>query len=98
MALNNEMAMRQFIEDGNVEIDNNAAERALRFIAIGRKNWMFAGADAGGKMAANTYSLIETAKLNNVNPKKYLEYVLKHIQDHNSQKLEELLLWNVNRD
>jgi transposase len=90
--------MRLFLEDGNVEIDNNAAERALRFIAIGRKNWMFAGSDAGGEMAANIYSLIETAKLNKVNPRKYLEYVLNHIQDHNSQKLEELLPWNVNLD
>lgn len=97
-ALNNETAMRLFLEDGNVEIDNNAAERALRFIAIGRKNWMFAGSDAGGEMAANIYSLIETAKLNKVNPRKYLEYVLNHIQDHNSQKLEELLPWNVNLD
>ena len=97
-ALNNETAMRQFLEDGKVEIDNNAAERALRSIAIGRKNWMFAGSDKGGEMAANIYSLIETAKLNNVNPEKYLEYVLDHIQDHNSKKLEELLPWNVKLD
>ena len=62
--LNNETALRRFLDNGNIEIDNNAAERALRAVAIGRKNWLFAGSDNGGNTAATFYTLIETAKLN----------------------------------
>lgn len=94
-ALNNEEALKRFLSDGKIEIDNNIAERALRSVAIGRKNWMFAGSDKGGEVAANIYSLIETAKLNNINPWKYLKKVLSVIQDYNSQKLSDLLPWNI---
>ena len=94
-ALNLEAALQQFLADGKVEIDNNAAERAMRSIAIGRKNWLFAGSDNGGESAAAIFSLIETAKLNNINPQKYLTAVLTKIQDHNSQKINQLLPWNL---
>ena len=95
-ALNNEEALKRFLDDGKIAIDNNPAERALRPIAIGRKNWLFAGSDSGGRTAANLYSLIETAKANGLNPWKYLHYVLTNIQDYNSQKLADLLPWNLN--
>ena len=72
-AMNNKIALMRFLDDGRIEIDNNAAERAMRAIALGRKNWLFAGSDQGGNTAANIYSLIETAKLNNINPWQYLE-------------------------
>ncbi len=94
-ALNNEEALKKFLTDGKVEIDNNPAERALRTVAVGRKNWLFAGSDKGGETAANIYTLIETAKLSNINPWKYLRKVLSVIQDHNAQKLSELLPWNI---
>ena len=86
------------MDNGTIEIDNNIAERALRAIAVGRKNWLFAGSDEGGETAANIYSLIETAKLNNINPWQYLKKVLSVIQDYNSQKLHELLPWNIQLD
>ena len=94
-AINNEAALMRFLDDGQIEIDNNAAERAMRGIALGRKNWMFAGSDKGGHTAANIYSLIETAKINNINPWRYLEKVFDVIQDYNSNKLHELLPWNI---
>jgi len=94
-ALNLENALRRFLDDGKIEIDNNAAERAMRPIAIGRKNWMFAGSDNGGESAAAIFSLIETAKLNGINPQKYLTAVLAKIQDHNSQNLHQLLPYNL---
>lgn len=94
-ALNNQEALMRFLNNGKIEIDNNACERALRGIAIGRKNYLFAGSDRGGETAAAMYSLIETAKLNGMNPWKYLKYVLATIQDHNSTKIAELLPWNV---
>lgn len=94
-ALNHQAALKRFLEDGRIEIDNNAGERSLRSIAVGRKNWLFAGSDNGGHTAANIFSLIETAKLNNINPWKYLRHVLGVIQDYNSTKLAELLPWNV---
>jgi transposase len=90
-AINNEDALMRFLDDGQIEIDNNAAELAMRGIALGRKNSMFAGSDKGGHNAANIYSLIETAKLNNINPWRYLEKVFDVIQDYNSNKLHELL-------
>ena len=83
------------LDNGRIEIDNNAAEGAMRSIAIGRKNWLFAGSDRGGDTAAAMYSLIETAKLNNINPWKYLQKVLGTIQDNNSTKIAELLPWNL---
>lgn len=94
-AFNNEKALKRFLENGQIEIDNNAAERALRSVAVGRKNWTFAGSDKGGDSAAIIYTIIETAKLNKVNPWKYLQKVLDIIQDYNSNKLEDLLPWNL---
>ena len=97
-ALNNEIALKRFLNDGRVEIDNNAAERALRAIAIGRKNWLFAGSDNGGEAAANIYTVIETAKINGLNPELYLKKILSKIQDYNSQKIADLLPWNIISD
>jgi transposase len=94
-ALNNEVALKRFLSDGKVEIDNNASERALRTIALGRKNWLFAGSDGGGATAAAIYTITETAKLNEINPWSYLREVLLRIQDHNSTKISELLPWNL---
>lgn len=94
-ALNNEPDLKRFLEDGKIEVDNNAAERAMRPIAVGRKNWLFAGSDKGGEAAAAMYSLLETAELNNINPLQYMRWVLTQIQDHNSQRLSELLPWNM---
>ena len=83
------------MKDGRVEIDNNRAERALRPIAIGRKNWLFAGSDKGGEISAIIYTLTETAKLNGINPWKYLYKVFQVIQDHKVNRLQELLPWNI---
>jgi len=94
-ALNIEVALRKFLSDGNVEIDNNAAERALRSVAVGRKNWLFAGSDEGGKTASIIYTILETAKLNNVNPVKYLHKVFDVIQDYKANHLQDLLPWNI---
>ena len=97
-ALNNEEALKRFITNGKIEIDNNAAERALRAVAVGRKNWLFAGSDEGGKSAANIYTLLETAKLNGINPWHYLRKVLTVLPDHSIQKMQELLPWNLRLD
>jgi transposase len=94
-ALNIEAALRKFLSNGNVEIDNNAAERALRSVAVGRKNWLFAGSDEGGKTASIIYTILETAKLNNVNPVKYLYKVFDVIQDYKANHLQDLLPWNI---
>ena len=94
-ALNNEEALKRFLVNGRIEIDNNSAERALRKVALGRKNWLFAGSDQGGHTAATFYTIIETARINGVNPWLYLKKVLSVIQDYNSQKLHELLPWNI---
>ncbi|WP_150289881.1 IS66 family transposase [Sphingobium estronivorans] len=88
-------ALLAYTEDGRLEIDNNLAENALRGIAVGRKNWMFAGADCGGERAAAMYSLLETAKLNGVNPQHWLADVLDRIgRGHPINRLDELLPWN----
>jgi transposase len=84
----------RFLEDGTIEIDNNAAERSIRPIALGRKNWLFAGSDRGGERAASILSLIETAKLDGLNPEAYLCHVLAHIADHPINRIEDLLPWN----
>jgi transposase len=83
-----------FLEDGRVAIDNNPAERALRPIGIGRKNWLFAGADTGAETLARAMTLIETAKMNGHNPQVYLADVLARINDHKINRLDELLPWN----
>jgi hypothetical protein len=85
----------RFLEDGKVEIDNNIAERAIRGIAIGRKNWLFAGSNNGGDTAAAIYSLIETAKLNGVEPWAYLKKVLSVIQNYKITQIADLLPWNL---
>lgn len=88
-------ALTRYRDDGRIEIDNNAAERALRVVALGRKNYLFCGSDAGGERAAAMYSLIGTAKLNGLDPEAYLRYVIERIADHPINRVEELLPWNV---
>ena len=87
-------ALLRCFDDGRLALDNNPAERALRCVAIGRKNYLFAGSDAGGHRAAAIYSLIETAKLNRRNPQHYLADVLARIADHPARKIADLLPWN----
>jgi hypothetical protein len=88
---------RRFVDDGRICLSNNAAERALRGIALGRKAWLFAGSDRGGERAAAMYSLIVTAKLNDVDPRAWLADVLGRIADHPANRLHELLPWNWRR-
>jgi transposase len=88
-------ALLRFCDDGRVEIDNNAAERALRVVALGRKNFLFAGSDGGGESAAAIYSLVGSAKLNGIDPEGYLQHVLSRIADYPIKRIEELLPWNV---
>jgi transposase len=85
----------RYCDDGTLEIDNNAAERALRAVALGRKNYLFAGSNAGGERAASMYSLIGSAKLNELDPEAYLSLVLDRIADHPINRIQELLPWNV---
>jgi len=88
-------ALVRFCDDGRIEIDNNIAERALRTVAIGRKNYLFAGSDRGGERAATFYSLIGTAKLNGLDPEAYLRELLTRIADHPVNRIAELLPWNI---
>jgi len=92
-ALTRWTALGRFIDDGAIEIDNNTAERAIRPITLGRKNWLFAGSDRGGQRAAGILSLIETAKLNGLDPEAYLRTVLACIADYPARKIAELLPW-----
>ncbi len=85
--------LRPYLENGILEIDNNTAERAMRGIAIGKKNWLFAGSEGGGKSADIAYTLIETAKLNSVGPQAWLTDTLGRIADHKITRLEEPMPW-----
>jgi transposase len=85
----------RYCHNGTLEIDNNAAERALRAVALGRKNYLFVGSNAGGERAAAMYSLLGSAKLNGLDPEAYLSHVLARIADHPINRIEELLPWNV---
>src|SRR6202521_5841356 len=87
-------AFARFLDDGRICLSNNAAERAVRGIALGRRAWLFAGSDRGGERAAAMLTLIETAKLNGVDPQAWLADVLRRIADHPASKLDELLPWN----
>lgn len=94
-ALSNWSALVRFVDDGRVEAHNNAAERALRGVAIGRKNYLHLGSDVGGQSAAVVYTLIGTARLNGINPQLYLRHVLERIADHPINRIDELLPWAV---
>lgn len=97
-AINNEEALQKFLMDGRIEIDNNIAENAMRPIALGRKNYLFAGSDNGGQTAANIYTITETCKINNINPQKYLAKVLSVIQEYKVKNIAQLLPWNIRLD
>jgi transposase len=88
-------ALERYTTDGAIEIDNNPIEREIRPIALGRKNYLFVGSDAGGERAAMMYSLMNTAKLNGIEPEAYLTHVLTRIADHPVNRVDELLPWNV---
>jgi transposase len=87
-------ALTRYLDDGMIEIDNSAAERAMRGVALGRKNYLFCGSDAGGQAAAAIYSLIGTAKLNDIDPESYLQHVLEKIADLPITRIHEMLPWN----
>ena len=87
-------AFIRFLDDGKICLSNNAAERALRGVAVGRRNWLFAGSDRGGERAAAIYTLIASAKLNDIDPQAWLEDVLRRIADHPAGQLAGLLPWN----
>ena len=84
----------RFLDDGRICLSNNAAERGVRGIALGRKSWLFCGSDRGGERAAVMYSLIVTAKMNDIDPQAWLADVLARIAEHPVQRLDELLPWN----
>jgi hypothetical protein len=88
-------AFTRFLDDVRICLTNNAAERALRCIPLGRKAWLFCGSDRGGQRAAIIYTLIQTAKLNDVDPQAWLADVLARIADHPATKLDQLLPWNL---
>lgn len=88
-------AFTRYTQDGRLDISNNAAERAIRPLAIGRKNWLFAGSDLGGERAAVMYTLIETARMNGLDPESYLRDIIARIADHPMKRLDELLPWNI---
>lgn len=94
-ALTHWIALTRYRDDGRLEIDNNAAERSLRAVALGRKNWLFAGSDDGGERAAAIYTLLGTAKLNGLNVEAYLRHVLEKLADLPADRVEELLPWAV---
>src|ERR1700681_383554 len=87
-------AFTRFLDDGRICLSNNAAERGVRGITLGRKSWLFCGSDRGGERAAVMYSLIVTAKMNDIDPQAWLADVLARIAEHPVQRLDELLPWN----
>jgi len=91
-------ALTRFLDDGRLCMSNNAAERELRAVAVGRKNWTFAGSDEGGRRAAAIYTLIHTAKLNDIDPQAWLADVLARLPDHPAKRIAELLPWNWQRE
>src|SRR5207244_9531909 len=93
-SLNRWTALTRFLDDGRLCISNNAAERALRCVAVGRHNWTFAGSDRGGCRAAAIYTLVETAKLNDIDPQAWLADVLARLPGHPAKRIHELLPWN----
>ena len=90
-------ALTRYVDDGRIEIDNNAAERALRGVALGRNSYLFMGSDAGGQRAAAMYGLVETAKLNGLDPEAHLREVFERIAEHPINRIDELLPWNIGR-
>lgn len=90
-------AFTRFLDDGRICLSNNAAERAIRPIAVGRRNWTFAGSDAGGHRAAALYTLIKTAKLSGIDPQAWLTDVLARLPDHPARRIDDLLPWNWTR-
>ncbi len=89
--------LRPYLDHGTLELDNNSAERSMRAIALGRKNYLFMGSEGGGRSAAIAYTLIETAKLNGVDPQAWLTDVLARIADHKITRLSELMPWSFIR-
>ena len=92
--LNRWRAFTRFLDDGRICMSNNAAERAERRVAVGRRNWTFCGSDSGGQRAAVIYTLIETARLNDIDPKAWLADVLARIADHPARRIADLLPWS----
>lgn len=92
-ALGRMKKMRGYLGNGSLELDNNSAERSIRCVALGRKNFLFVGSKGGGEAAAIAYTLIETAKLNSVDPQAWLTWVLAQIADHKVTRLDELMPW-----
>lgn len=93
--LNQWQTLIYYCDDGVAEIDNNIAENALRGCCLGRKNYLFLGANSGGDSAAAMYSLIGIAKMNGIDPEAYLRYVFTHIADHAVNRVAKLLPWNI---
>jgi hypothetical protein len=87
-------ALLRFTGDGRLGMSNNAAERALRGVSHGRKNYLFAGSDSGGRRAATVYTILETARMNGLDPEAYLADILARIADHPANRIDELLPWN----
>ena len=88
-------ALIYYCSDGRADMDNNAAERSLRDVALGRRSYLFAGSDAGGERAASMYTLIGSCKLNAIDPEAYLRLVFERIADHPINRIDELLPWNL---